>query len=183
MNNLEERTSRAMPLEESLRYATSLAENLRRMHREGKVCGALDAAHIAWDGKDAKLSPNGQPGSAAYVAPEQVRGEAADARSDVFVFGAVLYELLSGRRPFPAENPEQLKRQILEYTPEPLAGIPQGIAALLNSCLEKNRDRRLQRMNSILIELKLAGALGAASQRGLGVEGEDRFTADAGGRA
>lgn len=159
MNTLEEPvTSKAMPLEETLRYATSLAEVLRQLHRDGAVCGCLDPAHIVWDNHSVKLAPNASGGTRAYLAPEQVRGETADARSDIFVFGAIVYELLSRRRAFPAEDPEELKRQILECSPPPLEGIPEGISSLLSGCLQKERDLRWQRVNSILIELKLANA-------------------------
>jgi len=149
---------RALPAEEALRYATSLAELLRRMHRDGTVCGRLDPKDIVWDNHSVKLVQNYNAGSSAYLAPEQVREESADARSDIFAFGAILYELLSGRRAFPAQDAEELKRQILESTPQPLEGIPEGITSLLSGCLEKDRDFRLQRMNSVLIELKLANA-------------------------
>jgi serine/threonine protein kinase len=168
MNDLQELiASRALPLEEALRYATSLAELLRQAHRDGRVCGCLDPKNIVWDNHNVKLTPTDAGGSGngtgayqagAYLAPEQVRGETADARSDIFAFGAIIYELLSGRRAFPAQDPEELKKQILEYTPPPLDGIPQGISSLLSGCLEKDRELRWQRMNSILIELKLANA-------------------------
>ena len=159
MNGLEDLAiSKALPLEEALRYATSLAEVLREMHRSGAVCGCLDPNHIVWDKDNVRLEQNDARGMSPYRAPEQVRGEAADARSDIFAFGAILYELLSGHKAFPAHDSEELKRQILEWSPPPLTGLPAGIVSLVGSCLEKNRELRMQRMNSILIELKLAGA-------------------------
>jgi serine/threonine protein kinase len=160
MNDLEEMQSfRALPLEEAMRYATSLAEVLRQMHRDGTVCGHLDPKNIVWDNHSVTLAETDAGGSSAYLAPEQVRGEAADARSDIFAFGAIVYELVSGRRAFPAEDPEELKKQILESSPPPLDGIPESIVFLLSGCLEKDRELRWQRMSSILIELKLANAL------------------------
>jgi serine/threonine protein kinase len=149
---------RALPTDEALRYALSLAELLRQMHRDGTVCGRLDPRNILWDSHRVTLALTGAETSGAYLAPEQVRGEAPDARSDIFAFGAILYEMLSGRRAFPAQDPEELKRQILESTPAPLDGVPEGIASLVRGCLEKNRNLRWQRMNFILIELKLASA-------------------------
>jgi serine/threonine protein kinase len=159
MNQLEESSAlRALPIEEALRYATSLAELLRQMHRDGTVCGSLDPRSIAWDNRTVKLVAIDSGSSPAYRAPEQVRGEAADARSDIFAFGAILYELLAGRRAFPAQDPEELRKQILESSPLPVDGIPEGISSLLRGCLEKERGLRWQRMNSILSELKLANA-------------------------
>jgi hypothetical protein len=150
--------SRALPTEEALRYATSLAEVLRQMHRDGMVCGRLDRSNIGWDGHRVNLALADEGNSGAYLAPEQVRGEAADTRSDIFAFGAIFYEVLSGHRAFSAQDPEELKRQILEYAPVPIEGIPEAIASLLHSCLEKDRKVRCQRMNLVLIELKLASA-------------------------
>lgn len=158
MNDSEQQeTSGALPIDEALRYATSLAEVLRRMHRGGTICGRLDPKNIEWDNHSARLVESGG-GTGAYLAPEQVRGETADARSDIFAFGAIAYELLSGRRAFPAQDPEELKKQILEYSPPLLEEIPEGIASLLSGCLEKDRELRWQRMNPILIELKLTNA-------------------------
>jgi len=165
MNDLEvQQAGRALPAEDALRYATSLAELLRQMHRDGVVCGRLDPKNISWDNHTVKLVQGEGGAIGAYLAPEQVRGEAADARSDIFAFGAIVYELLSGRRAFPAQEPEELRRQILQFSPPVLDGIPEGIASLLSGCLEKDRDLRWQRMNSILIELKLANASARQAQ-------------------
>jgi len=159
MNDLQElEACRPLPLEETLRYAAGLAELLRRMHRDGIVCGRLDPKGLSWDGQTVKLVENGAGANDAYLAPEQIRGEAGDVRSDIFAFGAIVYELLSGRRAFPAQDAEELKSQILESSPPPIEGIPEGVAALLKGCLEKNRDSRWQRMNPVVIELKLANA-------------------------
>jgi serine/threonine protein kinase len=158
MNTLEEvQASAAMPMEEALRYATSLAALLRQMHRDRTVYGRLDPKNIEWDKHSVKLAQT-DASTGAYIAPEQVRGETADARSDIFSFGAILYQLLAGRRAFPADDPEELKTQILESSPPPIEAIPEGIASLLRGCLEKDPAFRWQRMNFILIELKLASA-------------------------
>jgi serine/threonine protein kinase len=158
MNDLQElQASGTMPIDEALRYATSLAELLRQMHREGTVYGRLDRNNITCDNQGVKLVQT-DASTGAYLAPEQLLGEAADARSDIFAFGAIIYELLSGRRAFPAQDPEELRRQILESSPPPLEGIPEGIASLLSGCLEKDRNLRWQRMSTIVIELKLASA-------------------------
>lgn len=165
MNPVEElQASAAMPTDEVLRYATSLADLLRQMHREGTVCGRLDPKDVVWDNHSVKLVQTYTSSSGAYLAPEQIRGEEADARTDIFAFGAIVYELFAGRRAFPAQDSEELKRQILELHPPRLSGVPEGIASLVGNCLEKNRDLRLQRMNSIVIELKLANASAKQAQ-------------------
>jgi len=149
----------ALPAEEAVRYAISLAEALRRMHQEGSVCGCLDPDHVVWNKNGVKLVQNSAGPLTAYLSPEQVRGETADARSDIFAFGAILYELLSGRKAFPARDPEELKREILERSPAHLPGVPEEISALLNRCLQKRREERWQRIGSVLIELRLATAV------------------------
>ena len=163
-----------LPVEEAIRYGTSLAQALRRMHLEGAVCGCLDPDHIVWNKNGVKLVQNGAGGLTPYLSPEQVRGETPDARSDVFAFGAIVYELLSGRKAFPARDPEELKKEILDRAPVPLAGVPDEISALLGRCLEKRREDRWQRMNSVVIELKLASA--AARQAHSVSEWKDRIT-------
>jgi hypothetical protein len=165
----------ALPVEEALRYATSLAQALRRMHQEGAVCGCLDPDHIVWNKNGVKLVQNGAGGLTPYLCPEQVRGEAADVRSDIFAFGAIAYELLSGRKAFPARDPEELKKEILERSPAPLAGVPEEIASVVSRCLEKRREDRWQRMNSVLIELKLANA--TARQAHSALDWKDRVAA------
>jgi serine/threonine protein kinase len=157
MNDLQPpQDGSALPIEEALRYAISLAELLRQMHREGTVYGRLELKDIAWDNRSVTLVHNQAAATGAYLAPEQAGGEVADVRSDIFAFGAILYERLSGRRAFPASDPEELKKQILELSPPPIDGIPEGMVSLLRGCLEKNRDLRWQRMHPVLIELKLA---------------------------
>jgi serine/threonine protein kinase len=157
MNDLNQpQEGHTLPIEEALRYAISLAELLRQMHRQGTVFGRLEPKDIAWDNHSVKLVENETAMTGAYLAPEQVSGETADARSDIFAFGAIVYQLLSGRRAFPANDPEELKKQILELSPPAIDGIPEGLVSLLRGCLEKNRDLRWQRMHPILIDLKLA---------------------------
>lgn len=74
MQDIEELpTSRALPTEEALRYATVLAEVLRQMHRDGTVCGRLDPKNIVWDSHRARLTLPDAAGAGAYLAPEQVR--------------------------------------------------------------------------------------------------------------
>jgi serine/threonine protein kinase/formylglycine-generating enzyme required for sulfatase activity/dienelactone hydrolase len=85
-------------------------------------------------------------GTVSYLSPEQVQGLPLDARSDVFSFGAVLYELLTGRRAFPWRGPLRTMAAVLRDTPVParrLRGdVPIALDAIVTRCLEKNRDRR-----------------------------------------
>jgi hypothetical protein len=148
----------ALPVDEALRYAASLAQALWRMHQEGAVCGCLHPGHMVCGENGVKLLQHGAGGLTPYLSPEQVRGESADARSDIFSFGAIVYELLSRRKAFPASNPEELRKEILERSPAPLTGVPEEVSSLVGRCLEKRREDRWQRMNFVLIGLKLANA-------------------------
>ncbi|MEO7156989.1 MAG: serine/threonine-protein kinase, partial [Vicinamibacterales bacterium] len=90
--------------------------------------------------------PGAVLGSVAYMSPEQAQGHAVDARSDVFSFGVLLYEMLAGRRPFGGTTAVETVAKILEATPPSLtavrADVPGPLAALVTSCLEKDRNRR-----------------------------------------
>ncbi len=98
-------------------------------------------------------------GTLPYMSPEQVRGEELDCRSDIFSFGAVLYELLSGRRPFEAKSKAELISAILTIDP-PLIGnsgqVPDGggEAQLVHKCLEKKAALRYQTMSDLIVDLQ-----------------------------
>jgi Tol biopolymer transport system component len=102
-------------------------------------------------------------GTVGYMAPEQVRGQPADARSDIFAFGCVLYEMLVGRRAFKGESAIETMNAILkEEPPEPdLAGakIPSELDRLVRHCLEKNPAERFQSARDLAFDLDaLAGS-------------------------
>jgi len=98
-------------------------------------------------------------GTAAYMAPEQARGEPADARSDLFSFGAVLYETLTSRRAFSGETASAILRAILNDTPQsPRAvnpGIPVALEAIVMRLLSKERKARPQRAADVRNDLQL----------------------------
>ena len=98
-------------------------------------------------------------GTLPYMSPEQVRGEELDYRSDIFSFGAVLYELLSGRRPFEAKSKADLISAILTIDPPPIGSsglVPDssGEAQLVYKCLEKNAALRYQTMSDLIADLR-----------------------------
>lgn len=97
-------------------------------------------------------------GTAGYMAPEQVRGEAADPRVDLFAFGAVFYELLIGERAFDAETFVETSYRILNEDPPPLAaagrGLPSDLVAIVERCLEKNPHDRFQNARDLAFALE-----------------------------
>src|SRR5581483_9091717 len=99
--------------QEALRLGMSLAELLRKTHDAGIVDGGLTPARIELTSSGVELLPPGsQTGANPYTAPEVLRGKPADARADIFSFGAVLYEMLTGRVPFQGSTQQELLSSI-----------------------------------------------------------------------
>jgi serine/threonine-protein kinase len=128
-----------------------------------------DALETLAPGDAAALPPAAIVGTAAYMSPEQVRGEAVDGRTDVFALGAVLWELLAGRRAFPGETVGAVLASVLGRDPEPLSSVkpevPEALASVVARMLEKERDRRVPTMREVVRELAAArlGSLPAAT--------------------
>ena len=113
-------------------------------------------------------------GTVGYMAPEQVRGLATDGRSDIFAFGAVLYEMLSGRRAFKGDTAAETMTAILREDPPELSGsrpdLPPAMDRIIRHCLEKNPSERFQAAPDVGFALEAlsgsttptSGALGVA---------------------
>src|SRR5579871_2908007 len=85
-------------IEDPLQYSIILAEALRRMHSSGGVCASLNPDHMVWENGQLHLHCDQAEDLSPYRSPEQVRGEPADPRSDIFSFGALVYEAFSGHK-------------------------------------------------------------------------------------
>jgi tRNA A-37 threonylcarbamoyl transferase component Bud32 len=98
-------------------------------------------------------------GSANYMSPEQVAGKAVDGRADVFAAGVVLYELLSGQRPFAADSPTATIMKIMDEAPTPLEALvpdlPRPLVAAVSRALEKDPDKRYALAGDLGAELRL----------------------------
>jgi serine/threonine protein kinase len=96
----------------------------------------------------AETTPGTIVGTAAYMSPEQAEGRMVDARSDIFSFGAILYEMLTGRRAFQSDSGVHTLLAILTKEPTPLAdlspGAPEPLRSVVSKCLRKDPDRRFQ---------------------------------------
>jgi Tol biopolymer transport system component len=101
-------------------------------------------------------------GTIQYMSPEQIEGKEADARSDIFALGAVLYEMVSGKRPFSGKSQISLASSILESDPAPLSGLkpntPPAFEHVVTTCLQKNPDERYQSATDIKLELQWIAA-------------------------
>ena len=105
-------------------------------------------------------------GTAAYMAPEQAKGRPADKRADVWAFGGVLYEMLTGRGPFAGDDVSDTLANVLKRDPDWTAlpaDTPPAVRALLMRCLEKDRRKRVSDIAAAIFALDEAGRLGGAA--------------------
>jgi class 3 adenylate cyclase/predicted ATPase/tRNA A-37 threonylcarbamoyl transferase component Bud32 len=177
-----------IPLGVALSYALQIAKGMAAAHKKGVIHRDLkpDNLFVLADGhlkildfglaKRSGLTdvvtsvellsdltePGTIMGTAGYMSPEQVRGYSVDHRSDIFAFGAILYELLSGRRAYKKDTPADTMAAILNETPPDISAsgrtIPPALDAIVHRCLEKLPQQRFQTTQEIIVALE-QGAL------------------------
>ena len=188
-----------IPVDEALPIAKQIAEALEAAHEAGVIHRDLKPANIKVRedgtvkvldfGLAKQMLAEAQPeattetqasmtqagtflGTLPYMAPEQLRGLRADARSDIWAFGLVLYEMVAGERPFKGKTGVELSSAILHQPPEPLPRrVPVSRRAVIERCLAKEPAQRYQRVREVRAALQeiQAGAalLGAVWNYGL----------------
>jgi WD40 repeat protein len=108
-------------------------------------------------------------GTAGYMSPEQVRGQVADPRSDIFAFGAILYEMIAGKRAFHGETSADTMSAILkEETPElseTARNVPAGLERIVRHCLEKNPSQRFHSAGDLAFDLESLTEISATSSK------------------
>jgi Tol biopolymer transport system component len=210
---LRERLSEGpLPLRKAVDYAVQVARGLAAAHekgivhrdlkpenlfltRDGRVAildfGLVRETHPVASDDDTRsptLSPPTDPGkivgTVGYMSPEQVRGEPVDARSDIFSLGAVLYEMLSGKRAFQRETGAETMTAILREDPAPLLGttdtstarVPAGVERIVTRCLERSREERFQSARDLGFALDAASVGSATTTSGVEVAPRTRAT-------
>jgi hypothetical protein len=149
-------SGKPLPVSGVIRYALHIGAALRSIHADGRCHGGLTPALIQVSGSSARLLP--APPEAVgslqpYAAPEILRGEAVDTRADIFAFGAVLYEMATGRRAFPAGGAGALAEEILTKDVSPSGH--KGLDQVVKQCTAKDPAARWQNMQKVQMELKL----------------------------
>ena len=177
----------SLPLAQVLKYAAEIADALDKAHRQNIVHRDLKPGNIMITKSGAKLLDFGLAKTAAplatgatlsagatrttpvtqqgtivgtfqYMSPEQVEAKALDARSDIFSFGAVLYEMVTGQRAFRGKSQLSVASAILEKDPDPISALqplaPPSLDHAIRRCLAKDPDDRWQTARDLFLELK-----------------------------
>ncbi len=176
---------KGIPLHQTLEYAIQIADALEKAHRAGIVhrdlkpsnivvtgdgqakildFGLAKLTHPPWEGASVAASSESLTesgvivGTPAYMSPEQAEGKAVDARSDIFSFGAILYEMVTGRRAFKGDSNISTLAAVLHDNPEPVGrivtGIPQELGRIIDKALEKDLGLRYQNASDLMSDLR-----------------------------
>jgi eukaryotic-like serine/threonine-protein kinase len=181
-----------LPLDQVLKYGEQLADALAKAHRSGIVHRDLKPANIILTTTGAKLldfglakpalpiataatltavarvSPVTEQGTIIgtfqYMSPEQLQGNDLDARSDIFSLGAVLYEMVTGKRAFAGQSQLSVATAILEKEPESISTVkpmtPAALHHIIRRCLAKDPEERWQSARDLALELKCTAEIG-----------------------
>src|SRR5262249_49701080 len=189
-----------LPLEQALRYAAQIADALAKAHKLGITHRDLKPANVMLAKSGAKLMDFGLAkqvgpaplaaaltemtmeqskltgagtivGTFQYMAPEQLEGKEADARTDIFAFGELLHEMVTGKPAFSAKSRASLIAAILTTEPPPISQLqpltPPSLERIVKKCLAKDPDERWQSASDLATELKWlaeGGSQAAAAQ-------------------
>jgi len=175
---LEDRIDQGpLPLKDALEIGRQAAEGLEAAHEKGIVHRDIKPANIMVDAKRratlmdfglarlteaSKLTRQDQTvGTAAYMSPEQIQGLEVDQRTDIWALGCVLYEMVTGVRPFKGQYDQALAYEIVHEEPEPLTavrtGVPMELEFIVGKCLAKDAEARYADAGEIAKDLRTLG--------------------------
>ena len=184
-----------LPVRKAIDYGVQIARGLAAAHEKGIVHRDLkpDNIFVTKDGRvkildfglakltEAKAAPADGPtvtlpertepgavlGTVGYMSPEQVRGKTADHRADIFAFGAILYEMLTGKRAFRKPTSTETMTAILNEDPPGISqivpGTPPALLRIVHRCLEKNPEQRFQSASDLAFALEALSDSGSSS--------------------
>jgi serine/threonine-protein kinase len=161
-------------IEETLNIALQTADGLQAAHQKGIIHRDIKSSNImvtssgrvvlmdfglARSGGMSKLTKTGSTvGTVPYMSPEQARGDKLDHRTDIWSFGMVLYEMITGRLPFKSDYNDAVIYSILNQDPEPVTalrtGVPMELERITKKCLEKDPSDRYQHAEEIIVDLR-----------------------------
>jgi Tol biopolymer transport system component/predicted Ser/Thr protein kinase len=189
----------ALPLEQTLRHGTEIAHALDKAHRQGIVHRDLKPGNVMLTKSGVKLLDFGLAkaivpetpaenltsapttgadltregtvlGTVSYMAPEQIEGRRADARTDIFAFGALLYEMAAGSRAFSGTSQASILSAILRDEPAPVSSaaslFPPALDRLIRTCLAKDPGQRWQSAHDVGLQLRAISEGSAVSGAG-----------------
>ena len=185
----------ALPVDEALGIARQIAEALEAAHEKGKVHRDLKPANVkitpegvvkvldfglamSMEEPSASGEPDNSPtitisptraglilGTAAYMAPEQARGQTVDKRADIWAFGSVLFEMITGKPAFTGDTTSDILAAVIKVEPD-LSAIPQHLRPIIAKCLRKDPRTRWRDIGDVRLALEESVPAGAAPVNG-----------------